>query len=90
MNICHDLGECVCVRERERERERYTATIDLHNSQIISANTESSAARTVFSIRFLVTDVNTGDYYASRAHALLSTDNSTITPSISATLAELN
>jgi hypothetical protein len=48
----------------------YSAIADLHTSQITAANTKSSPARSVFNIRFLVTDVNSGDSSASRAWVL--------------------
>jgi hypothetical protein len=44
----------------------YSAIVDLHAPQITAANTKSSKARNVFNGRFLVTDVNSGDFSASR------------------------
>jgi hypothetical protein len=63
----------------------YSAIADLHALQITATNTKHSPARSAFSSRFLVTDVNSGDSSASRAQVLpvrRISHNWTIAPSL--------
>jgi hypothetical protein len=48
----------------------HSAAADLYTLQTTAAKTKSSPARSAFNSRLLVTDVNSGDFSASRAQVL--------------------